>query len=132
MCLADYAIDLKYAQDKQLFKAFASEYNYECMERMMDRGFSQVMNAIDIFISQGATYKKGGITMVMKYGTKKFTEPRIEKLKTEIEKIDRMIEWSSSFKDAPNFQSMKNLRDDLAEALEMDAKKAKKNSASNS
>lgn len=70
--------------------------------------------------------------MVMKYGTKKFTESRIEKLKAEIEKIDRMIEWSSSFKDAPNFQSMKNLRDDLSEALEMDAKKAKKNSASNS
>lgn len=132
LCLADYAIDLKYAQDKQLFKAFASQYNYECMERMMERGFSQVMNAIDVFISQGATYKKGGITMIMKYGTKKFTESRIEKLKTEIEKIDRMIEWSSSFKDAPNFQSMKNLRDDLVEALEIDAKKAKKNSASNS
>jgi len=130
--LADYAIDLKYAHDKQLFKAFATQYNYECMERMMERGFSQVMNAIDVFITLGATYKKGGVTMVMKYGTKKFTESRIEKLKAEIEKIDRMIEWSSSFKDAPNFQSMKNLRDDLSEALEMDAKKAKKNSASNS
>lgn len=126
--LVDHAINLRYTNSKGLFRNLASYSKYESMQRMIDGGFSQLTDCIDIFAEQKGAYKAGGISMIMKAVTRKFSQARITKMTNYIDVIERHITYLS-----PIDENISNnhplvgliaLRDELKEALELDLKKS--------
>lgn len=136
MRLSNHAINLQYIHSKSLFRALAQSSFYEPMKNMIDKGFSQVTEALDIFAEQGLSYQPGGIPMVMKGVTRKFSPQRRQKMLNIICDLDAQIEYVNANAQKmdvdPNLKAsqintiekVKVLRDELKEALEIDLQKA--------